>query len=82
MTQHFESPAEPLYALGHSLMMTDPSRAADLFRLLIQEAPHDERGWLGLSHCHERLEQPEVAHALWALGQRVLATPFPVGASK
>ena len=63
------SVADVLYATGFWLL--EQSRAADarhVFRTLLTTAPDDERGWLGLGSCHERLDEPTKAAHLYALG--------------
>lgn len=66
---------ESLYALGHWLVTQDRFHdAAVVFRLMLRAAPTDDRGWLALGLCHERLGQPEVALELYG-GGAVAAEP-------
>lgn len=54
--------AEALYSTGHWLLGRERlADAADVFRLMLQLVPEDERGWLGLASAHERLRQPDIA---------------------
>lgn len=60
---------EALYAAGHNLFSQERvGEAAAVFRILLQLAPTDERGWLALGACHEQIEQPDVAQELYAAG--------------
>lgn len=62
-------PTESLYALAFSkLGQHSYSDAACVLRLMLHLAPSDERAWLGLGLCHERLGQLEVASQLYASG--------------
>jgi Flp pilus assembly protein TadD len=62
-------PTESLYALAFSkLGQHSYCDAACLLRLMLHLAPTDERAWLGLGLCHERLGQLEVASQLYASG--------------
>lgn len=65
---------EALYATGHWLLAQE--RCADasvVFRALVVAAPTDERGWLALGTCHERIGQLRIAAELFALGSVVAA---------
>jgi hypothetical protein len=58
-----------LYATAHWLHLQErTSDAACVFRAMVCVAPEDERGWLGLGTCHEALEQPGVALAIYESG--------------
>jgi Tfp pilus assembly protein PilF len=58
-----------LYAGGLWLLERGrPLDAAHFFRALLVEAPEDERGWLGLGTCHERLDQDGEAFHLFLSG--------------
>src|SRR5579859_1614090 len=60
---------EAIYATAHWLLARDRiSEAATVLQALIHVAPHDERGWLALGECHERIEQPLVALQLYGAG--------------
>ena len=59
--------APSMYAVAHSLFQDERwQAAADVFRALLMILPGDERGWLGLGHCHERTGQDEVAIDLYS----------------
>ena len=69
--------AEQLYALGYWLIGQERyADAAVVFRLGMQAAPRDERIWLGLGLCHERIGQLDLARQLYGLGS-VAAEPAP-----
>src|ERR1700730_8453661 len=60
---------EAIYATAHWLRARE--RAADsakVFRVMLQIAPRDERGWLGLGECHERIDQLRIAAELYGAG--------------
>jgi tetratricopeptide (TPR) repeat protein len=60
---------EAIYATAHWLLGRErPADAAKVFRLLLRMAPRDERGWLGLGECHERIAQPHIALELYGAG--------------
>jgi len=68
---------EKLYATGHWLLGEDRfDDAAQVFRVMLQLAPTDERAWLGLGECHRRLDQPNIALELLAMGSAA-AEPSP-----
>jgi hypothetical protein len=70
-----ESAIDAIYATGHWLLGRDrTAEAAKLFRTMILAAPRDERGWLGLGECHERIRQPRIAAELYGAGS-VVAGP-------
>ncbi len=59
---------EALYAAGHWLVEQDrPRQAISLFRTMLLVDARDERGWLALATCHEKLDEPEKALALCQL---------------
>jgi len=63
---------EAIYATGHWLLASERiEEAARVFRLMLRAAPRDERGWLGLGECHERIEQPRIAAELYGAGSVV-----------
>lgn len=56
---------DSLYATGHWLMSQDRERdALALFRTMLLVDARDERGWLALVACHEKLDEIEKAIAL------------------
>lgn len=64
-----EQRLDALYAIGHELFERDElARAADVFRYLAVAAPERAAAWWGLAACHERLEDYEVAAALYKTG--------------
>lgn len=68
---------ESLYAAGcwlHSHARF--ADAANIFRLMLQAAPTDERSWLALGDCHERLGQRSIALELYSTGA-IAAEPAP-----
>ena len=66
---------ESLYATGHWLMSEDRyADASVVFRLMLRASPTDERAWLALGTCHERLGQNLVALELWGAGS-IAAAP-------
>jgi cytochrome c-type biogenesis protein CcmH/NrfG len=61
--------AEELYSAGHWLLSEDrPADAAKVFRAMLLAAPTDERGWLGLGECHQRIDQPRIALEMYGTG--------------
>lgn len=67
---------EAVYATAHWLLARERTRdAAKVFRFMLQMAPRDERGWLGLGECHERIEQPRIAAELYGAGSVIAARP-------
>lgn len=61
---------EALYAAGHWLVEQERHREAiSLFRTMLLVDARDERGWLALATCHEKLDEPEKAMALCHLAQ-------------
>ena len=68
---------DALYSLGHQFIAQDaPHSATPVFRVMLACAPTDERAWLGLGHCHELLDQEEIALELFGAGS-VAAHPAP-----
>jgi hypothetical protein len=68
-------PREAIYAFAYTMLETDRiDEAVSAFRVLVRFAPTDERAWLGLGACHERLDQPDVAAELYGAGA-VIASP-------
>lgn len=60
---------EAIYATAHWLLArARPSDAAKVFRVMLRIAPRDERAWLGLGECHERIDQLRVAAELYGAG--------------
>lgn len=65
---------EAIYATGHWLLEDEQfENAAKVFRVMLHAAPRDERGWLALGECHERIEQPRIALELYGAGSVVAA---------
>jgi len=63
---------EAIYATGHWLLGQDRTpEAASVFRTMIHAEPRDERGWLGLGECHERVDQPRIAAEIFGAGSAV-----------
>jgi tetratricopeptide (TPR) repeat protein len=68
---------EILYTTGFQLHAQERYRdAAQVFQIMLQAAPTDERGWLALADCHEKLGQRFVALELSSAGA-VAAEPAP-----
>jgi tetratricopeptide (TPR) repeat protein len=60
---------EAIYAAGHWLLSRERvADAAEVFRVMLKAAPRDERAWLGLGECHERISQPLIALELYGAG--------------
>jgi hypothetical protein len=60
---------EAIYATAHWLLArARPADAAKVFRVMLRIAPRDERAWLGLGECHERIDQLRVAAELYGAG--------------
>jgi hypothetical protein len=63
---------DAIYATAHWLLGRElTADAAKVFRTMILAAPGDERGWLGLGECHERIRQPRIAAELYGAGSAV-----------
>lgn len=64
-----ETAIETLYATGHWLHANERwADAATVFRVMLQVAPGDERSWLALGDCHERIDQKYIALELYSAG--------------
>ena len=64
-----------LYAAGHHMLERDRvDDAAVLFRTMLLADAEDERGWLALGACHERLEQAAMAEELYSAGAQIART--------
>jgi hypothetical protein len=60
---------EAIYATAHWLLSRERAvDAAKVFRVMLRVAPRDERGWLGLGECHERIDQVRIAAELYGAG--------------
>jgi tetratricopeptide (TPR) repeat protein len=60
---------EAIYATAHWLLARErPADAAKVFRVMLRVAPRDERAWLGLGECHERIDQLRIAAELYGAG--------------
>jgi tetratricopeptide (TPR) repeat protein len=60
---------ESLYATGHWLLSQERVLdAARVLRVLLLSQPSDERAWLALGVCHERLGRLDEAMALYTAG--------------
>jgi hypothetical protein len=60
---------EAIYAVAHWLLSRERTAdAAKVFRVMLRAAPRDERGWLGLGLCHERIDQLRIAAELYGAG--------------
>ncbi|MBX3127624.1 MAG: tetratricopeptide repeat protein [Polyangiaceae bacterium] len=74
MFTHTQPPSEgaaieALYAMGHSLLTQERfQEAAAVLRIMLQVAPTDERSWLALGECHERINQLDIALELYGAG--------------
>lgn len=65
---------EAIYAAGCWLLSRDrPADAAKVFRVMLHAAPQDERPWLGLGECHERIGQHRIALELYGTGSTLAA---------
>ncbi len=61
-----------LYAAGYHMLERDRFEdAAVLFRTMLLADAEDERGWLALGTCHERLEHDEMAEELYSAGAQI-----------
>src|SRR5882762_2246050 len=68
---------ETLYTTGFALHAQERYRdAAQVFQIMLRAAPTDERGWLALADCHEKLGQHYIALELFSAGT-VAAEPAP-----
>jgi hypothetical protein len=68
-TRSTDRAIEAIYAAAHWLLCRERvAEAATVFRLMLNAAPRDERSWLGLGECHERIAQPLIALELYSAG--------------
>jgi tetratricopeptide (TPR) repeat protein len=68
---------EVLYQKGFRLYADERyEEAAAVFRAMLRAAPRDERSWLALGNCHEKLEQTRIALELFSAGS-IAAAPAP-----
>ena len=71
------SAVEILYRTGFQLHAEERYRdAAQVFQVMLRAAPTDERGWLALADCHEKLGQRLIALELCSAGT-MAAEPAP-----
>ncbi len=67
---------DALYAAGHYMLGRDRiDDAAALFRTILLADARDERGWLALGACHERVEQYGMAEELYSAGAQIARSP-------
>lgn len=67
---------EALYATAHWLLASSRyADAARVFRVMAHHWPEDERAWLGLGTCHERIGQNGIAAEMYRTGTTVSACP-------
>jgi hypothetical protein len=67
--QSKDSTIDAIYAAGHWLLSRHRiAEAAAAFRVMLRASPRDERAWLGLGQCHERISQPLIALELYGTG--------------
>jgi tetratricopeptide (TPR) repeat protein len=70
-------PTELVYSKGFAFHADGRyAEAAEAFRVMLQIAPTDERGWLALGDCHEKVGQKRVALEIYGAGS-VAAQPAP-----
>ncbi len=70
---------EAVYAVAHWLLARERAAdAAKVFRLMLRMAPRDERAWLGLGECHERIDQFRIAAELYGAGSVIAGAPQSV----
>jgi tetratricopeptide (TPR) repeat protein len=63
-----------IYEMGFELLEADRwLEAGDVFRAMLLLAPSDERAWMALAECHERLGQLDVAIELYSMGVLAVA---------
>jgi tetratricopeptide (TPR) repeat protein len=63
------SAIEALYAAGHALLAQQRfADASCIYRAMLACAPSDERGWLALGTCHEKIRQYDIALQLYGVG--------------
>jgi hypothetical protein len=67
---------EGLYATAHWLLGRERFKdAADVFRAMVNTAPEDERGWVGLGMCHEGADQLRIAKEIYGAGVTLASSP-------
>lgn len=63
-----------LYSVGFTLLDRDRAHdAMHVFRTMLLVAPADERAWLGLGECHERVGELDKAVKLYTLAGQACA---------
>ncbi len=63
---------EALYAVAYTFLENERTEdATKAFRVMVRVAPTDERAWLGLGACHEKLGQEGIASELYGAGSLV-----------
>ena len=66
------SSIDSLYSVAYAFLEADRIRdATNAFRVMVRFAPLDERAWLGLGECHERVGELEIASELYGAGATV-----------
>jgi tetratricopeptide (TPR) repeat protein len=69
--------ADILYQNGYRLHAEERyPEAAAIFATMLRASPTDERGWLALGDCHEKLGQRRIALELYSAGS-IAAAPAP-----
>ncbi len=69
---------EAIYATAHWLIGEERFvDAARVLHVMLKFRPCDERGWLALGECHERLGQRRTALELYGAGAEVAGAPSP-----
>lgn len=67
---------DSLYSVAYALLDAERIRdATNAFRVMVRFAPLDERAWLGLGECHERVGEIEIASELYGAGASVSSPP-------
>lgn len=70
------SSIDSLYSVAYAFLEADRIRdATNAFRVMVRFAPLDERAWLGLGECHERVGELEIASELYGAGATVTSPP-------
>lgn len=68
--------ADAIYALAFAMIEAEQwADALDVLRAMLLAWPTDERGWLGLAHCHEQRGQVDVAIELYSLAIASVSRP-------
>jgi tetratricopeptide (TPR) repeat protein len=76
-TSEMRPAIEALYRKGFELHARERyAEASAVFRAMLRAAPTDERGWLALGDCHEKLGQHRIALELYSAGT-IAAEPAP-----